>query len=81
MSEGRGRRELTHREREILHLLAAGWSDARIAEALFISTKTASVHVANIKGKLAASSRIEIVNRAARLGMIEPQAVPDGVSD
>src|SRR4029077_10098866 len=43
---------LTAREREVLILLAAGRSDGDIAQALFITKKTASSHVAHIKDKL-----------------------------
>lgn len=50
---------LTHREVEVLGRLAAGRTDAQIAEALFISKKTASVHVSNILRKLGVSSRID----------------------
>jgi ATP/maltotriose-dependent transcriptional regulator MalT len=64
-----GRYDLTRREREVLNQLAAGRSDSQIAEALFISKKTASVHVANIKGKLGVGSRVEIVTTAFRLGL------------
>jgi predicted ATPase/DNA-binding CsgD family transcriptional regulator len=63
--------DLTPREREVLALVAAGRSDGEIAKALFISKKTASVHVANIKGKLGAESRIEIAIIARRLGLAE----------
>jgi DNA-binding CsgD family transcriptional regulator len=62
---------LSPREREVLALLAAGRADGEIADVLFISKKTASVHVANIKGKLGASSRIEIAMLAARLGLVD----------
>ena len=67
----RGRYELTPREREVLLLLAAGHSDGEIGEALFISKKTASYHVAMIKGKLGARSRVEIATDAIGLGLIE----------
>ena len=67
----RGRDDLTPRELEVLELVAAGRSNAEIAEVLFISRKTASVHVANIKGKLAAESRIGIVTTAIQLGLVE----------
>ena len=50
---------LTQREVEVLGQLAAGRSDAQIAEVLFISKKTASVHVSNILRKLVVSSRID----------------------
>jgi DNA-binding CsgD family transcriptional regulator len=67
----RGRYDLTPREREVLALLAAGRSDGEIAESLFISKKTASFHVASIKGKLGARSRVEIATDAIGLGVIE----------
>jgi DNA-binding CsgD family transcriptional regulator len=60
---------LTEREREILGLLAAGRSNPQIAGALFISPKTASVHVSNILAKLGVDSRIEAAAVAHRLGV------------
>jgi DNA-binding CsgD family transcriptional regulator len=57
-----GRRDmasLTEREREVLSLLARGRSNREIAAELFISVKTASVHVSHILGKLGAASRTE----------------------
>ena len=71
---------LSAREREVLALVAAGRSDAEIADALVISKKTASVHVANIKGKLGASSRIEIALIAARLGLVEEGTTSPGAA-
>jgi DNA-binding CsgD family transcriptional regulator len=70
----RGRHDLTPREREVLELVAAGRSNTEIAEVLFISRKTASVHVANIKDKLAADSRVGIVTVAIQLGLVEAPA-------
>jgi DNA-binding CsgD family transcriptional regulator/tetratricopeptide (TPR) repeat protein len=55
---------LTPREVEVLGQLARGRTDRQIAEELFISKKTASVHVSNLLRKLDASSRIE----AAEIG-------------
>jgi DNA-binding NarL/FixJ family response regulator len=55
---------LTERELEVLALVAQGKSNPQIAEGLFISRKTASVHVSNILGKLNVTSRGE----AARAG-------------
>jgi DNA-binding CsgD family transcriptional regulator len=67
---------LTRREREILALLAAGWTNRRIADSLFISENTAGVHVSNILGKLGVSNRVEAATLAARLGL-DPQGDVD----
>ncbi|WP_097233456.1 helix-turn-helix transcriptional regulator [Streptomyces zhaozhouensis] len=61
---------LTPREREVLELVAAGWSNRRIAEELFISPKTASVHVSNILAKLEVTSRGEAAALAHRLRLV-----------
>jgi predicted ATPase/DNA-binding CsgD family transcriptional regulator len=62
----RGRFDLTPRELQVLALVASGMSDGEIAASLVISKKTASVHVANIKAKLGASSRVEVATIALR---------------
>jgi predicted ATPase/DNA-binding CsgD family transcriptional regulator len=62
----RGRFDLTPREQEVLALVASGMSDGEIARSLVISKKTVSVHVANIKAKLGASSRVEVATIALR---------------
>ncbi|MGH3349736.1 MAG: helix-turn-helix transcriptional regulator [Nocardioides sp.] len=61
---------LTPRESEILTLVAAGRSNGEIGKQLFISTKTVSVHVSNILGKLGAGSRTEAAAIARRLQLI-----------
>ena len=58
---------LTAREYEVLRLVAAGHSNREIASELFISVKTASVHVSNILGKLGVTSRGEAAATAHRL--------------
>lgn len=62
---------LTVREREVLRLVAAGRSNRQIAQELFISPKTASVHVSNILPKLGAAGRGEAAAIAHRLGMLD----------
>jgi DNA-binding CsgD family transcriptional regulator len=54
---------LTEREREVLELVAEGQSNDQIAGTLFISPKTASVHVSHILAKLGVSSRTEAAAR------------------
>lgn len=60
---------LTAREQEVLALVAEGRTNRQIAEVLFISTKTASVHVSNILAKLHVSNRAEAGATARRLGL------------
>jgi DNA-binding CsgD family transcriptional regulator/tetratricopeptide (TPR) repeat protein len=60
---------LTTREAEVLALVAAGRSNRQIAQALFISPKTASVHVSNILAKLGVAGRVEAAAVAHRLGL------------
>ncbi len=60
---------LTGRELEVLKLLAAGHSNKEIGSELFISPKTASVHVSNILAKLNAASRTEAAAIAHRGGL------------
>jgi DNA-binding CsgD family transcriptional regulator len=62
----RGVDELTEREREVLELVTAGHSNRQIAEALFVTEKTAGAHVSNILAKLGASSRGEAAAIAMR---------------
>ena len=62
---------LTPRELEVLDLMAAGRSNSEIGQQLFISRKTASVHVSNILAKLGAVSRTEAVALARRRGLLE----------
>ncbi|MFG2042349.1 LuxR C-terminal-related transcriptional regulator [Dactylosporangium sp. NPDC048998] len=61
---------LTDRELEVLGLVAEGHSNGQIAAALYISPKTASVHVSNILAKLNVSTRTEAAAHAHRLGLL-----------
>jgi DNA-binding CsgD family transcriptional regulator len=60
---------LTTREREVLELVAEGYTNRRIADALFISESTAGVHVSHILAKLGVESRTEAATVAVRLGL------------
>lgn len=62
--------ELTSREREVTELIAEGLTNSQLAERLFISPKTAAVHVSNILTKLGLSSRVEIAAWAFRHGVV-----------
>jgi DNA-binding CsgD family transcriptional regulator len=63
---------LTARELEVLGLLVEGRSNRQIAEQLFISNKTASVHVTNLLAKLGVHSRLEAAAMARHLGLEQP---------
>jgi DNA-binding CsgD family transcriptional regulator len=62
---------LTPREREVLVHLTEGHTNRQIADALFISDKTASVHVSNILAKLGVSNRGEAAAAARRQNLTE----------
>jgi ATP/maltotriose-dependent transcriptional regulator MalT len=68
---------LTPREAEVLALVAGGCSNRQIAQLLFISPKTASVHVSNILAKLGVSGRLEAAAVAHRLGLDTAQRMPE----
>ena len=61
---------LTAREQEVLALIAIGRTNREIAQTLFISPKTATVHVSNILAKLGVRSRVEAATMAHRLGVV-----------
>ena len=61
--------QLTTREHEILHLLAAGQSNADIASSLFLSPKTVRNNVSAIFAKLQVASRAEAIVRARDAGL------------
>ncbi|WP_410811099.1 ATP-binding protein [Micromonospora sp. 067-2] len=73
---GPGADLLTAREREVLRLVAEGHSNSRIAERLFISPKTASVHVSRIIAKLDVTNRVEAAALAHRLGLLAEPTAP-----
>lgn len=67
---------LSARELEVLTLVAAGHTNREIGERLFISEKTASVHVTHAMDKLGALSRYEAAAMATRLGLLEEARLP-----
>jgi DNA-binding NarL/FixJ family response regulator len=61
---------LTPREQEVMRLVAQGLTNRQIGRRLFISEKTASVHVSNVLAKLGAGGRTEAVAIAHRRGLL-----------
>jgi DNA-binding CsgD family transcriptional regulator/tetratricopeptide (TPR) repeat protein len=73
---GRATLGLTSRELEVLRLLAAGYTNPQIGEALYISRKTASHHVSSVLNKLGVRTRVEAAGVAHRLGLTPDTAAP-----
>ncbi len=62
---------ITHREREVLELMARGKSNKDIASALSITERTAKFHVSSIMSKLDAHNRTQAVSIAAQRGLVK----------
>jgi two-component system response regulator NreC len=65
---------LSERERDVIHLLALGYTNQEIAKKLFISTRTVDTHRAHIMRKLQLETRAELVMFALANGVIGPSA-------
>jgi len=68
---GKGRGELTERERQVVQLLSEGLSNKLIADRLGISDHTAKFHVNGVMMKLGASTRTEAVVEGMRRGLVK----------
>jgi two-component system response regulator NreC len=64
--------QLTDREREVLHLIAEGYSTQKIADLLFISPKTVRGHRSSLTEKLGLHSNAELTRYAIRKGIVAP---------
>ena len=69
-------RSLSERERQILTLLARGYSNRRIAEACYLSLNTVRTHVQNVLVKLGVHSRLEAAALAVRQGLVRIEDHP-----
>jgi len=71
-------RSLSERERQILTLLARGYSNRRIAESCYLSINTVRTHVQNVLIKLGVHSKLEAVALAVRRGLVTAGNPPAG---
>jgi DNA-binding NarL/FixJ family response regulator len=69
-------RSLSERERQILAMLARGWSNRRIAETCFLSLNTVRTHVQNVLVKLGVHSKLEAAALAVRQGLVSLEDHP-----
>ncbi len=69
---------LTEREREVVRLVAAGLSNAEIAEKLVVSPLTAKTHVSRAMAKVDARDRAQLVVFAYETGLVEPRRLLRG---
>ena len=70
--------ELTEREREVLALVARGYTNKQIADALYVTEKTARNHVSHILEKLGLSRRSEAAVFAVEHKLVPPREQPSG---
>ncbi len=61
---------LTNREKEILHLVAEGFTNQEIAERLYISPRTAELHRSNVLNKLSLKNQVDLVRFAIKRGIL-----------
>jgi predicted ATPase/DNA-binding CsgD family transcriptional regulator len=72
---------LTRREREVLSLLAQGYSAPEIAQKLTLATSSVKSHIQHLYGKLGVNGKREAVARARELGLLQPTSGgPAGVA-
>jgi DNA-binding NarL/FixJ family response regulator len=71
---------LTDRELDVLRLLGQGKTNPEIAAALFISPRTAGVHVTNILRKLDATTRVQAATIADRAGLLSAESTRPGAT-
>ena len=72
-----GVESLTPREREVLQLIAEGYTNQQIANELFISVKTVEAHKAHIMTKLHARNRTDLIRYALRKGIVRLESADE----
>jgi DNA-binding NarL/FixJ family response regulator len=73
LKEGEGHGGLSSREKEVLQLLALGYTNQQISDQLYLSVKTVETYKARIKEKLGVQGRAELVRHALQMGLLEKE--------
>jgi DNA-binding CsgD family transcriptional regulator len=81
LAAAKARYRLSSRELQVWLKLPEGLTNRQIGEQLFISGKTASVHVTNILRKLGVKSRVQAITLAHQLGLVPGREPPGGARD
>jgi len=68
---------LTSREREVLQLIAEGYTNQGVANELYISVKTVEAHKAHIMAKLHARNRTDLIRYAIRKGIVRLESADE----
>ena len=69
MQKGHGKERLSEREKEVLKLVAAGYTSSEIGSHLIISAQTVNAHIKNIYSKLQVHTRAQAVSFAVLRGL------------
>ena len=64
---------LTTREREVIHLIADGSTNAEVAAQLVINSRTVETHRANLMRKLELRTQADLIRYALRWGILPPE--------
>ena len=73
-SDSDGRPELTHREQQVLELVAGGWSAKQIATKIGIAPRTVEGHIQTVRLKMRARNKTHLVTQAVQAGILKLQA-------
>jgi DNA-binding NarL/FixJ family response regulator len=70
-SEVESRPELTHREQQVLELVASGWSAKQIASQIGIAPRTVEGHIETVRLKMRARNKTHLVAQAVQAGILK----------
>lgn len=69
--EDEGQQGLTHREHQVLELVAGGYSAKQIASQIGIAPRTVEGHIENVRLKMRARNKTHLVTQAVQAGVLK----------